>query len=69
MLRMAETSLDVYVDGVFVKKIQTSSNDSWTNPVPYLVLDETEPKMHEIKIMASEGSENVTQVILGMAYN
>ena len=65
----AEASVDIYVDGNFVTKVNTSQQGGWNNSVTELVLDETEVSMHEIRIRATEGSEDKQQTILAMCYS
>lgn len=65
----AEASVDIYVDGDFVSKVNTSQQGGWNNAVMELVLDEAKATQHEIRIRATEGSEDKQQTILAMCYS
>ena len=64
-----EASVDVYVDGNFVTKINTSQQGGWNNAVTELIIDEETAGVHEIRIRATEGSEDKQQTILAMCYS
>ena len=64
-----EASVDVYVDGSFVKKINTNQEGAWNNSATELLIDEETARMHEIRIRATEGSEDKEQMILAMCYS
>ncbi|MDE7300250.1 MAG: SGNH/GDSL hydrolase family protein, partial [Lachnospiraceae bacterium] len=60
-------SVDVYVDGEFVMKVDGYSEGGWNNPVPVQIIRGREQKEHTVEIRMSEGSEDKAFSILAFA--
>lgn len=60
-------SVDVYVDGEFVMKVDGCSDGGWNNPVPVQIIKGREEAEHTVEIRMSEGSEGKAFSILAFA--
>lgn len=60
-------SVDVYVDGEFVTKVDGYSDGGWNNPVPVQLIKGREEAEHVVEIKMSEGSEDKNFSILAFA--
>ncbi len=60
-------SVDVYVDGEFVMKVDGYSDGGWNQPVPVQVIKGNEEAEHVVEIRMSEGSEEKNFSILAFA--
>lgn len=60
-------SVDVYVDGEFVMKVDGYSEGGWNNPVPVQIIKGRGQQEHTVEIRMSEGSEDKVFSILAFA--
>lgn len=60
-------SVDVYVDGEFLVKLDGYSEGGWNNPVPVQLIHEKEAAEHMVEIRMSEGSQEKAFSILAFA--
>lgn len=60
-------SVDVYVDGEFVMKVDGYSDGGWNNPVPVQIIKGREEAEHTVEIRMSEGSQEKAFSILAFA--
>lgn len=60
-------SVDVYVDGEFVMKVDGYADGGWNQPVPVQIIKEDEEAEHLVEIRMSEGSEEKNFSILAFA--
>lgn len=60
-------SVDIYVDGKFVMKVDGYSEGGWNNPVPVQIIKENAEEEHIVEIKMSEGSEDKNFSILAFA--
>lgn len=63
-------SVDVYVDGEFMKTIYANQTGGWNNPVAEFIFHDSadERAQHTVELRMSEGSEELLFTLLGLAY-
>ncbi|MBE5959872.1 MAG: hypothetical protein E7256_00560 [Lachnospiraceae bacterium] len=61
-------SVDVYVDGVFVKTIDSYSNGAYNNPLPAVIFNDEAAAEHVVEIKMHAGDEGKEFTILAFGY-